>query len=228
LLDAIAGGTIDDEAPFGPLALLLQAAVALEDQAAAQGLAARLASAAHLSGDTTVTTCVGRHLGDAAALAGDPVAARAYYLQALESAGKIRFRPELALTHLRLAELLLKESNDGVRSEALEHLDVAIPELQDMNMQPSLERALALREAFEPATPLEPARELASDPLTAREREIARLMANGLTNHDIAERLVITEGTVEVHVKHILSKLGFRSRTQVAGWFARQNGERPA
>jgi FixJ family two-component response regulator len=41
-------------------------------------------------------------------------------------------------------------------------------------------------------------------------------------NHDIAERLVITEGTVEVHVKHILSKLGFRSCTQVAGWVARQ------
>jgi len=43
------------------------------------------------------------------------------------------------------------------------------------------------------------------------------LMADGLTNHDIAKRLVITEGTVEVHVKHILGKLGFRSRTQVAG-----------
>jgi non-specific serine/threonine protein kinase len=47
-------------------------------------------------------------------------------------------------------------------------------------------------------------------------------MADGLSNHDIAQRLVITEGTVEVHVKHILGKLGFRSRTQVAGWFARQ------
>jgi non-specific serine/threonine protein kinase len=35
-------------------------------------------------------------------------------------------------------------------------------------------------------------------------------------------RLVITEGTVEVHVKHILGKLGFKSRTQVAGWVARQ------
>jgi non-specific serine/threonine protein kinase len=56
--------------------------------------------------------------------------------------------------------------------------------------------------------------------LTAREREIASLMADGLSNHDIAEQLVISEGTVEVHVKHILGKLGFRSRAQVAGWFA--------
>jgi DNA-binding NarL/FixJ family response regulator len=48
-------------------------------------------------------------------------------------------------------------------------------------------------------------------------------MATGLTNRDIAERLVITEGTVKVHAKHILSKLGLASRTQVAGWFARAN-----
>ncbi len=214
LLDAATYGSIDDEAPFGPLVLLLQAAVALKDQAAAQALTARLGCVAHLSGDTTVFTCVGRHLGDAAALAGDRAAARAYYTQALESAGKIRFCPELALTHLHLAELLLKEPDGAARSEALEHLDVAIPELVDMNMQPGLERALALRETL-PASQA-PARDTASDPLTAREREIARLMADGLTNHEIGERLVITEGTVEVHVKHILSKLGFKSRTQVA------------
>jgi hypothetical protein len=48
-------------------------------------------------------------------------------------------------------------------------------------------------------------------------------MATGLTNRDIAERLVITERTVEVHAKHILSKLALASRTQVAGWFARAN-----
>ena len=53
-----------------------------------------------------------------------------------------------------------------------------------------------------------------------------RLMADGLTNHEIGERLVITEGTVEVHVKHILSKLGYRSRSQVVGWFDRQHVER--
>jgi DNA-binding NarL/FixJ family response regulator len=104
----------------------------------------------------------------------------------------------------------------------LENLDAAIPELQDMKMQPALEHALLLRESLAPATALAPGRESASDVLTAREREIARLMADGLSNRDIADRLVISEGTVEVHVKHILSKLGFRSRTQLAGWVARQ------
>jgi non-specific serine/threonine protein kinase len=62
----------------------------------------------------------------------------------------------------------------------------------------------------------------ASDSLTAREGEIANFMADGHSNHEIAERLVISEGTVEVHVKHILGKLGLRSRTQVATWFASQ------
>jgi DNA-binding NarL/FixJ family response regulator len=166
---------------------------------------------------------VARHLGDGAALTGDRAAARAYYRRALDSAGKIRFRPELAVTHLSLAELLLEETKDAAQSEALEHLDLAIPELQDMKMQPALERALALRETLAPAATLAVSRESASDALTAREREIASLMADGLSNHDIAERLVITEGTVEVHAKHILSKLGFRSRTQVAGWVARQD-----
>jgi DNA-binding NarL/FixJ family response regulator len=154
---------------------------------------------------------------------GNRAAARVYYFLALEASGKIRHRPELALTHVSLAELLLEGADDAVRREALEHLDLAIPELQDMKMQPALGRALALHEIFAPTAAAAPAREpAASDTLTAREREIASLMADGLSNHDIAGRLVISEGTVEVHVKHILGKLGFRSRTQVAGWVARQ------
>jgi tetratricopeptide (TPR) repeat protein len=105
---------------------------------------ARLDCVAHLSIGPAFQTCVGRHLGDAAVLVGDRTAARAYYAQALESAGTIRFRPELALTHLRLAELLQKDEAEP--SEALEHLNLAIPELRDMKMQPALERALALSE----------------------------------------------------------------------------------
>jgi non-specific serine/threonine protein kinase len=83
-----------------------------------------------------------------------------------------------------------------------------------MNMKPALQRARALRETVAPAVAS------ASETLTVREREIASLIADGLSNHDIAERLVITQGTVEVHVKHILSKLGLRSRVQVAAWAA--------
>ena len=54
--------------------------------------------------------------------------------------------------------------------------------------------------------------------LTKREREVAVFVAEGLTNRDIADRLVISDRTVETHVEHIRNKLGVRSRAQVATW----------
>jgi DNA-binding CsgD family transcriptional regulator len=77
-----------------------------------------------------------------------------------------------------------------------------------------------------PAQPPSSARSSDSYSLTAREREIASQIAAGLTNREIAKRLVISKGTVEVHVKHVRSKLGYRSRSQVAGWFDRQHDHR--
>jgi non-specific serine/threonine protein kinase len=57
--------------------------------------------------------------------------------------------------------------------------------------------------------------------LTGRERQVAALVAEGLTNREIAERLSISERTADSHVQHTLGKLGFRSRAQVAAWHAR-------
>ena len=54
--------------------------------------------------------------------------------------------------------------------------------------------------------------------LTRRETEVAALVARGLTNRDIAAQLSVSVRTVEVHVDHILTKLGFRTRTQLAAW----------
>jgi DNA-binding CsgD family transcriptional regulator len=54
--------------------------------------------------------------------------------------------------------------------------------------------------------------------LSRRERELARLLAYGLSNRQIADELVISVGTVERHVANILMKLGFRSRAQIAAW----------
>jgi non-specific serine/threonine protein kinase len=54
--------------------------------------------------------------------------------------------------------------------------------------------------------------------LTKREHQIAELLAAGLTNEGIASKLVISRRTVDTHVEHILVKLGFTSRTQVAVW----------
>ena len=54
--------------------------------------------------------------------------------------------------------------------------------------------------------------------LTPREREVARLVAQGKTSREIAALLVVSERTAEVHVSNILGKLGFTSRAQVAAW----------
>lgn len=60
--------------------------------------------------------------------------------------------------------------------------------------------------------------------LTPREREVAALVADGLTNREIAERLVVSERTAEYHVEQLRNKLGVRSRAQVAAWFATDAG----
>lgn len=57
--------------------------------------------------------------------------------------------------------------------------------------------------------------------LTPREADVAALLARGLSNRQIASQLVITEQTVETHVKHLLSKLGLASRYQVQDWMDR-------
>lgn len=66
--------------------------------------------------------------------------------------------------------------------------------------------------------------------LTPRELQVARLVRAGLTDRGIAERLFITRRTAEWHVKQILNKLGFSSRSQVAAWVARDEavGSMPA
>ncbi|MFI0452391.1 ATP-binding protein [Actinomadura sp. 6N118] len=56
------------------------------------------------------------------------------------------------------------------------------------------------------------------EPLTRREREIAALVAQGLSNREISERLVIAKRTVDSHLEHILAKLEMASRTQIAAW----------
>ena len=57
-------------------------------------------------------------------------------------------------------------------------------------------------------------------PLSAREFEVAKLVAAGLTNRQIAEQLVLAPKTVSAHVEHILNKLGAARRTEIAAWCA--------
>ena len=88
-------------------------------------------------------------------------------------------------------------------------------------MQPWLRRARALLAAL--------AGTQAVAPLTARELQIAGLVAAGKPNREIASILFLSDRTVQNHVQHILTKLGFANRSQITSWFVlRQLNEQPA
>ncbi|WP_113699631.1 LuxR C-terminal-related transcriptional regulator [Nonomuraea lactucae] len=70
--------------------------------------------------------------------------------------------------------------------------------------------------------PATPPRRPGAGPLTQRELEIARLIAERLSNREIADTLVISTRTAEGHIQHILKKLGFTSRTEIAAWVTAQ------
>ncbi len=75
----------------------------------------------------------------------------------------------------------------------------------------TLDEAVALARAAQAA-------ERPEDGLTGRERDVARLVARGLSNRQIAQAMVTTERTTESHLTHIFTKLGLSSRTQLAAW----------
>jgi NarL family two-component system response regulator LiaR len=107
---------------------------------------------------------------------------------------------------------LLKDSEPEDLLEAIQQVHRGEPSLSPTIAQKVL---LELRQPSDrPPTP---------DPLTDREVEVIQLVAKGLSNRDIAERLVVTEATVRAHVSNILSKLHLANRVQAA-LYALQEG----
>jgi NarL family two-component system response regulator LiaR len=84
----------------------------------------------------------------------------------------------------------------------------------------SLDRSVAQKVMQELRQPLK--LPLTEEPLTQREVEIMKLVAEGLTNQDIADRLVVSERTVRAHVSNILAKLHLANRTQAALYALRE------
>ncbi|MGD8491255.1 MAG: response regulator transcription factor [Anaerolineae bacterium] len=107
---------------------------------------------------------------------------------------------------------LLKDSEPADLVEAIQQVHRGEPSLQ-----PSIARKV-LKELRRPS-----ARPPTPDPLTDRELEVLSLVAKGLSNPEIAQRLVITEATVRTHVSNILSKLHLANRVQ-ATLYALQEG----
>ena len=97
---------------------------------------------------------------------------------------------------------LLQAIRNVYRGEASLHPTIARKLMRELNQPPSL-----------PPT---------TDPLTDREVDVLRLVAQGLSNDDIAEQLVVSERTVRTHVSHILDKLHLANRTQMALYAVRE------
>jgi len=111
----------------------------------------------------------------------------------------------------RLVELRAEVVAQGARA-----IGVDFEEARAVGLRSSVEDnvAVALGEALPDDAPPPPL----SSTLTRREREIAELIASGASNKEIASALVISPRTAEGHVVHILNKLGFSSRVQIAAW----------
>ncbi|HEY93899.1 MAG TPA: protein kinase [Dehalococcoidia bacterium] len=134
-------GTDEDDAQITFDVLALQASVLIKHKKAAKLLYNRLESIDLCLTGWAFPTCIPHHLGGAAALLGRYNEAREHYKDSFRICTEINFRPELALTHLNFAELLL-DHFPKEKAEAIEHLDFAIKEFREMKMQLSLERAL--------------------------------------------------------------------------------------
>jgi DNA-binding CsgD family transcriptional regulator len=154
---------------------------------------------------------VSRSLGELAEVFGDRATAIELLREALPRNRAIGARPDTALTLLGLARVL----KDGDRTELAEAAALA----QDaLNLAARLEMPGTEAAAGRLAARIAADRDQA-DPLTSREREVAALLAQALSNRQIAARLVLSERTVESHVRSILAKTQCANRTEfVAQW----------
>jgi DNA-binding NarL/FixJ family response regulator len=93
-----------------------------------------------------------------------------------------------------------------------------------MELEEVIEYALSEDDSFmlSTRTPKQTSATLRPFTLTRREREVAKLVARGLTNRRIAKELVLSERTVENHVRSILKKLNLSSRSEIAAWVEAQ------
>ena len=158
-----------------------------------------------------------RQLGELDTTAGQHTAAQAHLAAALALAAACAAPYERALTLLALAEL---HDADADRDGATTALDAARVLLAPLDARPALARAAALATRLAVPTPATPVLPFG---LSAREAEVLRLVAEGLTNAQAAERLYLSPKTVSRHLDNIYAKLGVATRTAAAR-LARERG----
>jgi DNA-binding CsgD family transcriptional regulator len=145
------------------------------------------------------------------ALVSEGEVAERLYQEAIERLGRTRLRPELARGHLLYGEWLRRENR---RVDARAQLRAAHDQFTSIGMEAFAERTrgelLATGERVRKRT-VE-----TRDELTEQERRIARLARDGLSNPEIGARLFLSPRTVEWHLRKVFSKLGIRSRRELA------------
>ncbi|HEY7942770.1 MAG TPA: helix-turn-helix transcriptional regulator [Candidatus Limnocylindrales bacterium] len=158
---------------------------------------------------------VAHFLGIVDRLRGEAAAAVAHATSATTLATKGGFGPWAARSRLALAEALALDGSAGMR-RAPREATLALEAATQLGMRGLVARASGLADRLN-----------SSRRLSSREAEIAGLIASGASNRQIADRLVLSERTVETHVQHVLEKLDFQSRTQVAAWAVEVDLPRP-
>jgi DNA-binding NarL/FixJ family response regulator len=113
---------------------------------------------------------------------------------------------------LDLAAAAVKNRRHGEAAELADQARIAAAEAGARPLADAAEQFLTSLRLRPPASPWHP--------LSDREFEIAQLIADGLTNKQIAERLVLAPKTISAHVAHILAKLGAGRRAEIAAWCA--------
>ncbi|HEU4449895.1 MAG TPA: response regulator transcription factor [Gaiellaceae bacterium] len=202
-----------DRAPA--LELLVRARVASGELEGAGAAAAALREVDGLVGTAGLRACADRAEGVLAAARGDHERARRLLEDAVDGFRRCGAPFEAALARLDLAASLVSL---GRAETAEQEAASARDRLRDLGAEPEASRAEALLAELRRAAQGPGGRE---SPLTPREEEVLRLLADGLTNHEIAARLVLSEHTVHRHVTNILRKVGVRSRTAAVAQAAR-------
>jgi ATP/maltotriose-dependent transcriptional regulator MalT len=149
------------------------------------------------------------------ALLSDGKAAEELYREAIERLRRTKLRPELARAHLLYGEWLRRENR---RVEAREQLRTAHQILVAIGMEAFAERAR--KELQATGEKVRKRTVETRDDLTAQERQIARLARDGLSNPEIGARLFLSSRTVEWHLRNVFTKLGIRSRRELANALA--------
>jgi DNA-binding CsgD family transcriptional regulator len=190
-------------------------AAALGDAVAAEaGYRLLLPHAAlHVAGGAgVITTCgaVGAYAGLAALAAGRPDTAVRLLRPAVADNDAAGLVPFAALARHHLARALLARGRAADADEAGAVARAATEAADRLGMVPLRRRLADLAGAVRDG-----------GVLSRRETGIAELVARGLTNRQIAADAGISERTVETHVQHVLAKLGFSRRAEIAAWVAR-------